>query len=77
MIKQVDDNGDEVLQCGRRINRNNWMNTFVYEVKAVLDNLVEPDQNLILDVSADILFEESIYSSNNIDNISVSCLCQQ
>ncbi|XP_035827995.1 uncharacterized protein LOC118477191 [Aplysia californica] len=74
VVKQVGNDGDEVLQCGRRINQDTWMTSFVFEIKAVQDNLVEPDQKLMLNITADVLLDEDVHSSQSVGLLNLTVL---
>lgn len=49
-----------------------WMSSYIFEVKAVLDNLVESDQEMVVSVSANILSDAVVHSTSDVGKIKVS-----
>lgn len=62
---------DSAVACGRQLTMDSWMATFSFDVKAVVDNLVDPDQELMLLLSADVILDSKVYSSSNIGSVNV------
>ncbi|KAH9523928.1 hypothetical protein Btru_047521 [Bulinus truncatus] len=62
------------LQCGIQFNKSNWETTYVVEVKAVQDNLVEPVQEMNIVVTAEVYVGSNRLSNKVIGTLKLTVL---